>query len=72
LLIISFVDQSQNPTILNLTEQLIPVFASVLGEPKEQLEDSIRAKVIDIIKFIHSKNANLVESNETLVAALRG
>lgn len=48
------------------------MFATVLSEPKEQLEDETRQKVIATVKFIASKNAALVNGNEALMNALRG
>ena len=47
------------------------VLASVLGEPAEQLDAETRAKVIDTIKFIASKNPSLINGNETLVNAIK-
>ncbi len=64
-------DQNQNSTILQLTPQLIPIFAAVLGEPKEQLEDSVRAQVKETVKFIAEKDPGLVQSNEALMNVMR-
>lgn len=61
-----------NSTIIELTPKLIPVFASVLSEPAEQLDDPTRQKVIATVKFIGEKNRSLVEGNEKLMAALTG
>lgn len=61
-----------NSTIIELTPKLIPVFASVLSEPAEQLDDPTREKVIAIVKFIGEKNPSLVRGNEKLMAALTG
>ena len=41
--------QHENAAIIGLTQQLIPVFASVLGEPAEQLDDETRAKVVNTV-----------------------
>ena len=57
--------------ILGLTPQLIPVFAAVLGEPKEQLEDSVRAQVKETVKYIAEKNPVLVQGNEALMKVMR-
>lgn len=64
-------DQHENQTVFSLTPQLIPVFASILGEPSEQLDDETRAAVVQTVKFIHSKQASVVQGHETLVAAVR-
>jgi hypothetical protein len=68
----NWIDEHSNETIIGLTQQLIPVFATVLSEPKEQLDDETRQKVIATVKFIASKNAALVNGNEALMNALRG
>lgn len=64
--------QHQNSAIIELTPKLIPVFASVLSEPAEQLDDPTRAMVIRTVKFIAEKNASLIQGNETLMNILRG
>ncbi|KAH9208718.1 armadillo-type protein [Leptodontidium sp. 2 PMI_412] len=64
--------QHQNATVISLTPQLIPIFAAVLGEPAEQLEDETRAKVIATVKFIAEKNPSLIQSNPALLNALQG
>ncbi|KAH8601139.1 armadillo-type protein [Bisporella sp. PMI_857] len=63
--------QNGNQTVIGLTQQLVPVFASVLGEPVEQLDVDTRAKLVETVKFIASKNASLISGNETLVNAIR-
>ncbi|KAI1001068.1 putative importin subunit beta-4 [Podosphaera aphanis] len=62
--------QQSHPVMLSLTPKIIPVFSSVLGEPKDQLESSSRHKIIDTLKFIASTNPSLLEGNETLLMAL--
>jgi len=64
--------QHGNETVIGLTQQLIPVFSAVLGEPAEQLDAETRTKVIDTVKFIASKNQSLVSGDETLMKALSG
>lgn len=64
--------EHQNQTVIGLTQQLLPVFATVLGDPAEQLEDETRQKVIATVKFIASKNAALINGNEVLMNVLRG
>ncbi|CAL3962565.1 unnamed protein product [Diplocarpon coronariae] len=58
--------QRQNQDIIALTPRLIPVFAAVLRNPVEQLDDETRAKVIATVKFIASKDLSLIEGNTTL------
>ncbi|KAH8684674.1 armadillo-type protein [Tricladium varicosporioides] len=59
--------QQENATIIELTPKLIPVFASVLDEPSEQLDVETRDKVITIVKFIYGKNASLIQGSEVLM-----
>lgn len=66
------IDEHENQTVIGLTQQLLPVFATVLGDPAEQLEDETRQKVIATVKFIASKNAALINGNEVLMNVLRG
>jgi ABC-type cobalamin/Fe3+-siderophores transport system ATPase subunit len=61
----------ENQTVIGLTPKLIEVFASVLDEPVEQLDLPTRAKLINTVKFIHSKNASLVSGNQILMQAIK-
>jgi hypothetical protein len=65
-------DQHEHPIILGLTPKLIPVFSTVLSEPLEQLDLDTRHKVIQTVKFIHSKNPSLITGNEVLMGCLQG
>jgi hypothetical protein len=56
--------------MINLSPQMMPVFAAVLGEPAEQLDDATRAKVVEMVKFIASKDASLVDSKAVLMKYL--
>jgi hypothetical protein len=47
-------DQHGEPTIQQLTPQLMPVFQKLLGEPEEQLDDETRGKVMDLVKHLRS------------------
>jgi hypothetical protein len=58
--------EHQNATIMGLTPQLIPIFASVLGEPAEQLEPETRSRIVAVVKFIHGKDASLIQGNQVL------
>lgn len=63
-------DEHNNSTIFELTPQMLPVFAKVLDEPRDQLDEETRAKVITTLQFIHSKDAALVQSNAQLMKIL--
>jgi importin-4 len=56
--------------MINLSSQMMPVFTAVLGEPAQQLDETTRAKVVDIVKFIASKDASLVDGNAVLMKYL--
>ncbi|EHK99024.1 putative importin subunit beta-4 [Glarea lozoyensis 74030] len=58
--------EHQNPSIMALTPQLIPVFAAVVGEPAEQLEPDTRSRIVAVVKFIHAKDASLIQGNQVL------
>jgi len=47
-------DQHGEPTIQQLTPQLIPVFQKVLGEPEDQLDDETRTQVVELVKHLQS------------------
>ena len=67
-----YLDQHENPIILGLTPKLIPVFSTILGEPLEQLDPETRHKLIQTVKFIHSKNPTLINGNEVLMGCVQG
>lgn len=56
--------------MIGLTPKLISVFASVLDEPAEQLDAETRNKVIAVVKFIHGKNASLIQGSEVLMKCI--
>jgi hypothetical protein len=56
--------------MINLSPQMMPVFAAVLGEPAEQLDEPTRAKVVAMVKFIASKDASFVDGNSVLMKYL--
>ncbi|CAG8960023.1 hypothetical protein HYFRA_00013211 [Hymenoscyphus fraxineus] len=60
----------QDPTVMNLTPKLLPVFAAVLDEPSEQLEDETRSRIATVVKFIHGKDASLLQGNPVLMKCI--
>jgi importin-4 len=56
--------------MINLSPQMMAVFAAVLGEPAEQLDEATRAKVVEMVKFIASKDVSLVDGNAVLMKYL--
>ncbi|TAQ90284.1 hypothetical protein B7494_g1370 [Chlorociboria aeruginascens] len=63
--------QHQNPTLLSHTPQLVQLFAQVLSEPKDQLEDETRAKIIHTVKTVATSHPDLVKGNPILISALQ-
>lgn len=64
-------DRQGDQAIIQLTPELIPVFTAVLDEPKEQLDDDTRAKIVATVKFIATKNQSLIQGNEVLMNCIR-
>ncbi|KAL8832945.1 MAG: hypothetical protein Q9170_004648, partial [Blastenia crenularia] len=60
------------PTILGLTPQLLPILEKVLGPPEEQLNEKTREQVVEMVKFIHSKQPQMVGKYSGLVGVVRG
>ncbi|KAL6709962.1 hypothetical protein ACN47E_000747 [Coniothyrium glycines] len=44
--------QHQEPTVQQLTPQLMPVFEKVLSPPEEQLEDETRAQLVELVQHL--------------------
>ncbi|KAI4182894.1 MAG: hypothetical protein L6R41_005718 [Letrouitia leprolyta] len=60
------------PTILSLTPQLLPIVEKVLGPPTTQLDDETREQVVEMVKFIHSKQPQMVQKYAGLMSVLSG
>lgn len=51
-----------------MTQQFVPIFDKVLApEPKNQLNDSTRAELVELIKFLGSKEPGLIQNYPQLV-----
>lgn len=44
--------QKNDPTVQQLTSQLMPVFEKVLSPPEEQLEDETRAQLTELVQYL--------------------
>ena len=55
-----------------LTEKVMTAAETTLGEPDEQLKDSTREEVLQLVRFVQSKSPGLVGSKPGLVVALAG
>ncbi|KAL8800553.1 MAG: hypothetical protein Q9182_005108 [Xanthomendoza sp. 2 TL-2023] len=58
------------PTILGLTPDLLPILEQVLGPPDEQLDDETREQVVQLVKFVHGKQAQLVRKYPGLMSVV--
>ncbi|KFX85975.1 hypothetical protein V490_09290 [Pseudogymnoascus sp. VKM F-3557] len=64
--------QAGNSVVQELTPKLVPVFAAVLGEPKEQLDEETRAKLVETVKYIAKQQPALIQGHAVLAALLNG
>lgn len=62
-----YIDKASNQVVFNLTAQLAPVFAQVLSPPEEQLKPETRGQLVELIKFIHSKDTSVLAGYPNLV-----
>lgn len=44
--------QANDATITQLTPRLMPIFQKVLGPPEEQLEETTRSQVVELVKYL--------------------
>lgn len=47
--------------VLRLTERLLPAMAAVLGPPEEQLGEETREKIVELVRFLRSKQPRVVD-----------
>ena len=60
-------DQQEEPTLISLTPQLLPILAEVLApEPKDQLKEETRGKVVQLVGFLAGKDRKEVGKYEVL------
>lgn len=59
--------QHGDATVQGLTGKLVPVFAQVLGEPKEQLEDETREKLVETVKYLAKQQPQLFQQHQELL-----
>ena len=55
-----------------LTPNLIPAFARVLGPPEAQLDAETREKVQETVKYLAKEHSGLMQGNEVLMGVLQG
>ena len=57
-------DDSNEPTVQQLTYQLIPIFEQVLGPPEEQLEKESRQLLHQIVRNLHKAQPDLFQGHQ--------
>lgn len=60
-------DDSNEPTIQQLTPKLIPVLEQVLGPPEEQLEKETRQLLHQAVRGLHKGNPGLFSNNQAVL-----
>ncbi|OLL25602.1 putative importin subunit beta-4 [Neolecta irregularis DAH-3] len=61
---------SNDSNIMSLTEQLLPVFESVLSSPNDPVLDSTRKNIITLLQNLNSQFPNLISQTPVLAAAI--
>lgn len=64
-------DSASEPTILSLTPQLLPILNHVLSPPDEQLGDTTRSQLVEMVKYVHGKYPQEVRKYERLAQVAR-
>ena len=60
-------DSTSDPAVIALTPQILPVIAQVMApSPEGQLEPETRAKLVQLVQFVHGKQPALVNGYKTL------
>lgn len=63
-------DSTGEPTILSLTRELLPVLDQVMAPPTDQLKDTTREMLVQLVNFVHRKHPALVRKYATLAAVV--
>ena len=63
-------DSWREPTMLGLTEKLIPVLAQVLGPPVKQVKQSTLKQLGNLVRWIYEQQPALLDDYENLKAAV--
>ncbi len=59
-------DSQAEPTIASLTPKIVSVLAQVMDPPADQLKDSTREQLLQLLRFIHGKQPGLIQKYENL------
>jgi hypothetical protein len=60
------IDQASNQTVFGMTQQFLPIFAQVLTA-EEELNDETRVELVELIKFLYSKEPALIQNFPVLL-----
>lgn len=66
----SCLDSTGEPTILSLTPELLRVLDQVMAPPTDQLKDTTRELLVQLVSFVHRKHPALVRKYATLAAVV--
>lgn len=61
-------DDHSNPTVQQLTPQLVPVFEKVMGSPEEQLEPETRELLKRTVQGLYKQQPNLFPNSAGLLS----
>lgn len=61
-------DQGGNQTVGGLTTQFVPIIASVLSPPGEQLSPETRQNLTELVRFLYEQDENLIRGYDNLMA----
>lgn len=55
-----------------MTGQFVPIIASVLSPPEEQVNTETRQKLVQLVQFLYNEDQNLIRGYDNLVAIATG
>lgn len=61
-------DLDRNQTVGGLTAQFVPIIASVLSPPEEQLTPETRQHLTELVQYLHKQDQSLIRGYDNLVA----
>ncbi|KAL7271101.1 hypothetical protein RUND412_006167 [Rhizina undulata] len=60
--------KNSNQVAFGLTQQFVPIFASVLSPPEEQLNPETRAQMTELIQFLYGNQPSVLQGYDNLIA----
>jgi hypothetical protein len=55
-----------------MTGQFVPIIASVLSPPDEQVNPETRQKLVQLVQFLYNEDQNLIRGYDNLVSIATG